>query len=75
MSCRNVLIYFDRHLQDRAIRLFGESLVHGGFLGLGATETLRFSAHADSFVSFADAERIYRRSLSPARAEETAYAG
>ncbi|WP_421997407.1 CheR family methyltransferase [Reyranella sp.] len=74
VSCRNVLIYFDRHLQDRAIRLFGESLVHGGFLGLGSTETLRFSAHADNFVPFADAERIYRRSLAPVR-EDVAHAG
>ena len=30
--CRNVLIYFNRDLQDRALRLFTESLVHGGFL-------------------------------------------
>ena len=46
VSCRNVLIYFDRELQDRAVGLFKESLVHRGFLGLGAKETLRFSAHA-----------------------------
>ncbi len=72
VSCRNVLIYFDRHLQDRAIRLFGESLVHGGFLGLGSTETLRFSAHAGDFVTFAESERIYRRSLSTAKTQDRA---
>lgn len=61
ISCRNVLIYFDRELQDRAIGLFRESLVRKGFLGLGAKESLRFSAHADGFSEFARAEKIYQR--------------
>lgn len=61
VSCRNVLIYFDRELQDRALRLFRDSLVRGGFLGLGAQETARFSRLAPSFEEFAPAERIYRR--------------
>lgn len=61
VSCRNVLIYFDRELQDRAIGLFKDALVRGGFLGLGAKETLHFSRHADAFAEFARAERIYRR--------------
>jgi len=60
VSCRNVLIYFDRGLQDRAIGLFQDSLVRGGFIGLGAKESLRFSAHAGSFTDFARADRIYR---------------
>ena len=41
--CRNVLIYFDRPLQDRAIGLFKDSLTRQGFVGLGAKESLRFS--------------------------------
>ena len=49
VSCRNVLIYFDRELQDRALGLFREALCRSGFLGLGAKESLRFSAHADAF--------------------------
>ncbi|HTG37178.1 CheR family methyltransferase [Sphingomonas sp.] len=61
VSSRNVLIYFDRQLQDRALGLFGRSLVRGGFLGLGARETLRFSAHADGFSDFDEREKIYRR--------------
>ncbi len=61
VSSRNVLIYFDRGLQDRALGLFGESLVRGGFLGLGARETLRFSRHAGAFADFDAGERIYRR--------------
>jgi chemotaxis protein methyltransferase CheR len=61
ISCRNVLIYFDRQLQDRAIGLFRESLARKGFLGLGAKESLRFSTHADAFVDFVRDEKIYQR--------------
>ena len=61
VSCRNVLIYFERDLQDRALGLFRESLCHRGFLGLGSKESLRFSAEAEAFDDFAVAERIYRK--------------
>jgi len=61
ISCRNVMIYFDRDLQDRAIGLFRDSLVRNGFLGLGAKENLRFSQHASSFTDFVRTERIYQR--------------
>lgn len=61
ISCRNVLIYFDRELQDRAVGLFEESLVRGGFLGIGSKESLRFSSHVDAFSEFVREEKIYRR--------------
>lgn len=61
VSCRNVLIYFDRELQSRALGLLKDSLCRRGFLGLGLKETLRFSAHADAFREFAAEERIYQR--------------
>ncbi|MET0307856.1 MAG: CheR family methyltransferase [Sphingomonas sp.] len=61
ISCRNVLIYFNRELQDRAIGLFRDSLVRGGFLGLGSKENLRFSTHADGFAEFIRVEKIYQR--------------
>lgn len=61
VSCRNVLIYFNRELQDRALGLFYDSLCSGGFLGIGSKESLRFTAHAGGFESFVNAERIYRR--------------
>lgn len=61
ISSRNVLIYFDRDLQDRAIGLFGESLVRGGFLGLGSKETLRFSSQSAAFDDFDEREKLYRR--------------
>lgn len=61
VSCRNVLIYFNAALQDRAIGLFRDALVHRGFLGLGSKETLQFGAHARAFESVALHERVYRR--------------
>lgn len=61
ITCRNVLIYFDRMLQDRAIGLFRDSLVRRGFLGLGSRETLMLSSHATEFTEFDAAQRWYRR--------------
>ena len=61
ISCRNVLIYFDRALQDRAVGLFHESLCRKGFLGIGAKETLRFTSHADAFVELVREDRIYQK--------------
>ena len=61
VSCRNVLIYFDRPLQDRAIGLFHDSLPRKGFLGLGSKESLRFSDHAAGFSEFVREEKIYQR--------------
>ncbi len=61
VSCRNVLIYFDRALQDRAIGVLRDSLCRKGFLGLGLKETLRFSAHATAFTDFVHEDRIYQR--------------
>jgi chemotaxis protein methyltransferase CheR len=61
VSCRNVLIYFNRSLQDRAVGLFHDSLVRHGFLGIGSRETLQFGAHADDFDLIAAGPRIYRK--------------
>lgn len=61
VTCRNVLIYFDRALQDRALRLFADSLISRGFLGLGSKESLRFTDAAQYFTDFAMPERIYRK--------------
>ncbi len=61
VSCRNVLIYFNRSLQDRAVGLFGDALCRKGFLGVGAKETLRFSSHAERFDEFDREDRLYRK--------------
>jgi chemotaxis protein methyltransferase CheR len=61
VSCRNVLIYFNRELQDRALRLFREALCHKGFLGIGSKESIRFSSEAGAFDDFVREERIFRK--------------
>jgi chemotaxis protein methyltransferase CheR len=63
ISCRNVMIYFDRALQNRVLGLFKDSLARKGFLGVGAKESLRFSEHAASFAEFVREEKIYQRRI------------
>ena len=63
ISCRNVLIYFNRELQNRAFELFRESLGHRGFLGLGSKETIRLSAVSTQFDEVDPQERIYRKKV------------
>lgn len=59
--CRNVLIYFDRQLQERVFKLFHDSLDLGGFLCLGTKESLKF-ANGDHDFEAVDAEmKIFRR--------------
>ena len=65
VSCRNVLIYFNRKLQDRALGLFDESLSHRGFLGLGSRESLDFSAYKDAYEPVAKAQRLFRKKAQP----------
>jgi chemotaxis protein methyltransferase CheR len=61
ISCRNVLIYFDRALQDRTLGLFKDSLARKGFLGLGSKESMRFSGHAGWFTDCVREEKIYQK--------------
>jgi chemotaxis protein methyltransferase CheR len=61
VSCRNVLIYFNRILQDRALGLFHDALCRNGFLGIGSKESLRFSSQADGFIDFVRDERIFQK--------------
>lgn len=63
ISCRNVLIYFDRTLQDRVFGLFTDSLARQGFLGLGAKESIRFSSSSAAFTEFDRDEKIYQRRI------------
>lgn len=65
ISCRNVLIYFDRELQNRAFQLFRDSLCHLGYLGLGSKETLQFSTVTDAFEEAFPRDKIYRRRAKP----------
>lgn len=59
--CRNVMIYFDRELQDKTFTLFDESLEKLGFLALGAKENLKFSVIAKKYLQLENKEKIWRK--------------
>ena len=59
--CRNVLIYFDRDLQNRVHALFYESLAMFGILALGSKESLRFSQYESSYERLHPREKLYRK--------------
>jgi chemotaxis protein methyltransferase CheR len=61
VCCRNVLIYFDKTLQDQVLSKFAESLRHGGFLCLGNKESLSFSAVKSQLEPVDKKQRIYRK--------------
>jgi chemotaxis protein methyltransferase CheR len=59
--CRNVMIYFDRALQNRVHGLFYESLAHLGVLGLGHREAIHFSPFEQRYEELDPAEKLYRK--------------
>lgn len=59
--CRNVLIYFNRDLQNKVHKLFFESLIQGGILCLGSKESLQFSDFYDSYADFDRKNRIFKK--------------
>lgn len=61
ISCRNVLIYFDKTLQEHVFSLFTNSLRHGGFLCLGNKETLKYSEVTPLFEPVDRKQRIYKK--------------
>ena len=63
VMCRNVLIYFDKDLQNRVIGLFADSLVRQGILCLGSKESMRFSDHREQFKELIAQEKIYQKSM------------
>ena len=63
--CRNVLIYFDSNLKNRALKLFDDSLVHDGFLCLGTKESITFTDIADRFSPVSQEVRIYQKRGPP----------
>ncbi len=58
--CRNVLIYFDKDLQEKVFQLFDHSLEGLGFLILGSKETLRFSSITKGYKQW-NKEKIWRK--------------
>ena len=61
IMCRNVLIYFQKELQNRAIGLFKDSICNLGFLCLGTKESLMFSKYENDFEPVANKVKIFRR--------------
>lgn len=59
--CRNVLIYFDKELQNKVLTLLKNSLINNGFLCLGAKEGIEYTKVADYFKLVDENERIYQR--------------
>jgi len=59
--CRNVLIYFDRVLQDRVLSLFRDSLCHRGFLCLGNKESILQTVIEQEFEGVSRKEKIFRK--------------
>lgn len=58
--CRNVVIYFDRPMQERLFQSFAKALTPGGYLVLGKVETL-FGPARDRLTLVDPRERVYRR--------------
>ena len=61
IMCRNVMIYFDRPLQNRVHQLFHDSLERFGILALGHKESMRFTGFEDSYEELDAYEKLYRR--------------
>ena len=59
--CRNVMIYFNRTLQDRVHRLIYDSLAVGGVLGLGHGESLQSTPFENCYEVVDRAEKLYRK--------------
>lgn len=59
--CRNVMIYFQRPLQERVHRLLYESMARFGMLALGSRESLRLTPHENDYEVLDSAQKIYRR--------------
>jgi chemotaxis protein methyltransferase CheR len=60
IMCRNVMIYFDKDLQDRALQLFDDSLAKLGYIALGTKETMKFSAMAVRYKQL-NREKIWKK--------------
>ena len=59
--CRNVLIYFDKSLQEKVLGLFSNSLAKRGFLCLGTKESLKFTSHEKDFDTVDKELKIYKK--------------
>ena len=61
--CRNVLIYFNRKLQNKVLDIFDESILPGGYIGLGSKETLQFSSLDGRYKTVDAKEKIFKKKI------------
>lgn len=61
--CRNVLIYFNKDLQNKVLKLFTSSILPGGYLCLGTKETIRFSDCNIYYRTVIESEKIFKKKL------------
>jgi chemotaxis protein methyltransferase CheR len=59
--CRNVMIYFNKTLQEQVHRLLHQSLVRLGVLALGRRESLQFSGYESCYAELQPKEKLYRK--------------
>lgn len=59
--CRNVLIYFNKILQNHVHKLLYNSLSQSGFLGLGIREGIKFTSHEYCYGEVDASEKLYRK--------------
>lgn len=59
--CRNVLIYFDKDLQNKVQKTFCDSLINGGILCLGSKESLRFTDFSEKYTATDKKQRIFKK--------------
>ena len=59
--CRNVLIYFDKDLQNKVQKTFCDSLINGGILCLGSKESLRFTDYSEKYTATDKKQRIFKK--------------
>lgn len=63
LMCRNVLIYFNKELQNKVVELFSTSILSGGYLCLGTKETIQFTTSMQKFDTIFDAEKVFKKKL------------
>jgi chemotaxis protein methyltransferase CheR len=59
--CRNVLIYFNKTLQDKVLDLFDNSLEPRGFLALGSKEQIKFASIGKKYEQLDPKEKVWRK--------------
>ncbi len=59
--CRNVLIYFDKLLQNKVQQLLYNSLINGGILCLGSKEGLRYTDSSESYTALDLKQKIFKK--------------